>query len=158
MQERCIPGCDSDFIEQEADIFILACGAVGRRGCFCSRALRAFRTALQTAVTWWGATRLSTNTALRWACSKIRSMPGPAAAMWLRAATSSTNMMKSGANRRLPHRVRGRWHSIANQLEPPGPASVGTPGEADRSRIFQPQLRHRDGGARYAATRKPRGA
>ena len=49
---------DGDFIEQEADIFILSCGAIeSARLLLLSRSAR-FPAASQTAVTWWGETRL----------------------------------------------------------------------------------------------------
>ena len=56
---------DGDFIEQEADIFILSCGAIESARLLLLSARRAFRTGSRTAVTWWGATRLSTSLALR---------------------------------------------------------------------------------------------
>jgi choline dehydrogenase-like flavoprotein len=84
---------DGDLVEQEADVFVLACGAVESARLLLLSRSSGSRPAWPTAATWSGATSRSTSTAPRSACSTIRSTPGPAAGTSAPAASSSTSTM-----------------------------------------------------------------
>ena len=132
---------DGETFEQEADVFILACGAVETaRLLLLSKSAR-FPNGSPTAATWSAATSPSTSTAPRSGCSTTRSTPGPAAAT---SAPARFEFYEHDDSTRLrqrrPHRLRRRRHPAADQLAPARSARPGVrrPRQIDRE-LLQPQ-------------------
>ena len=93
---RSTPTPTGGTVEQEADVFILAGGAIESARLLLMSTSPGSRTGWPTAATWLDATSPSTSTRRRWVPSTTRSTPGPAAATSAPARSSSTTTTPRG--------------------------------------------------------------
>ena len=148
---------DGDIFEQEADVFILACGAVeSARLLLLSKSGR-FPNGLAN-----GSDLVGRNATFHEYSAAVGLFDDPIYA-WAGGgyvSSSSFQFYEHDANsrpcQRRPSRLRRRRHTLADQLAPAGCADLGRGGQAERPRQLQSLDGCGDGAARHAAPRQSR--